>query len=50
MMHKRLERRDASDCGLTVLELLPISIMFLRMSEMGEVFVFCPVVSSPYES
>lgn len=43
MMHKLPVRKDASDCGLTVSELLPTSIMFLRMSEMGEFIVF-PVV------
>lgn len=36
MMHRRLARKDASDYGLTVLELLLMSIMFLKMSEMGE--------------
>lgn len=36
MMCKYLEKRDASDCGSTVLELLHTSIMCLRMSEMGE--------------
>lgn len=36
MMLKLLGKRDASDCGLTVLELLHMSIMYLRMSEMGE--------------
>lgn len=36
MMLKLLGKRDASDCGLTVLELLHMSIMYLRMWEMGE--------------
>lgn len=38
MILKHLERRDASDFGLIVLELLLMLITFLRMSEMGEFF------------
>lgn len=37
-MQKHPEKKDASDSGLTVLELLLTSIMFLRMSEMGSLF------------
>lgn len=36
MMHRHPGKKDASDSGLTVLELLLMSIMFLRMSEMGK--------------
>lgn len=47
MMHRHLGKKDASDSGLTVSELLLMSIMFSRMSEMGS-FSFhvhiCPVL------
>ena len=50
MMPKLLGKRDVLDSGLTVLELLPMSTMFLRMSEMGKVFILSQPPNPLYKS
>lgn len=41
MMLKLHEKRDVSGCGLTALELIRMSIIYLRMWEQGEVCLHC---------